>query len=585
MNKVWITKKKAPKSFLKQLPDLDPLLAQLLFNRCLRQKKEIEDFLSIDYEKDLYNPFLLKGMKEAVTRINQGIKNKEKIAIFGDYDADGICAATILNQTLLKIGSIPLVYIPERKKGYGLNLADIRDIKKNQVKLVITVDCGISDHEEIEFARKQGLDVIITDHHIVPPIPPRAYAIINPKQRHDSYPNKNLAGAGVAFKLASALIKTNQAFFKPGEEKWLLDLTAIATVADMMPLLDENRTLVKYGLLVLAKTRRLGLQALLKEAGIKRISIQWINKNKNRFLVEGLDAYTIGFIIGPRLNAAGRMDHANKAYYLLNADSPSQAQVLAKELSVKNQNRQKIQAKITQAIKKTLIKKEVEEEKVIIRGAPDYPQGIVGLISGKLTDSYYLPSFIYQKERQVSRGSCRGIPEVNVVNILRECKTCLHEFGGHKAAGGFSFPTSKEAEFKKCIRRVIKKKIGAKKLAPRLNIDMILPLENINFKLKKILEELEPFGQGNPEPLFMVKKLIISNVKKVGKSSQHLLLNLTKKENKKDYFLRALLFKNTTEAGNLKKGDCCDFVFTPLFDTWQGEKRLTLKIVDWKKAF
>jgi len=584
MKKTWKIKKSVPKEFLKKFKEIDPILLQLFFNRGLKTKKDINDFISINYEKDVFDPYLLSGVKEGVERIKIAAENKEKVCVYGDYDADGICGSTILNQTLLKIGIVPEVYIPDRKKGYGLNAEAIAELSKKGISLIVTTDCGISDIKEVEIAKKLNIDVIITDHHLFPPKPPKAHVIINPRKKGEKYPNKELSGAGVAFKLASGLIKAYPKIFKPGEEKWLLDLVAIATVADMMNLYGENRTLVKYGLLVLAKTKRLGLKTLLDSAGVKDIRVKWIDRKNSRFVLENIDAYTIGFIIGPRLNAAGRMDHANIAFYLLNSNSKSEAEKFSKQLTQKNQTRQRLQLKIITEIEKGITKEEIEKDKVIIRGDETYPRGIVGLISGRLTDRHYRPSFVYQIEDGHARGSCRSIPEMNIVEILKACSSHLKEYGGHKGAAGFSFETKKSTHLKTCLIRETKKALKGKKLIPVIGVDLALKFSQVTLGLKKTFEELEPFGQGNPEPVFLIENARVITVKKIGSKKNHLLITLKKTENGKDFYLRALLFENATETKGIKVDELYDFVFAPLFDEWQGEKRVTLKVIEWKLA-
>ena len=582
--KAWKIQPKAPQEFFKQFHFYHPIVLQLLYNRGLKTKEDIEDFFSIDYEKDVHNPYFLSGMKKAVLRIKKALKNQEKIAIFGDYDADGICATTILNQFFLKLGKTPLIYIPSRKDGYGLNKKAIKQIARSGVSLIITVDCGISNYEEIVLAKKLGMNVIVTDHHLLPSRLPPAYVIIDPYKKRDPYPNKYLSGTGVAFKLASALMAEYPDQFKQGEEKWFLDLVAIATVADMMKLIGENRTLVKYGLLVLAKTRRLGLKALLKKAGVKNIQVKWIDRKKHRFSVKNINAYTIGFVIGPRLNAAGRMDHADVAFYLLNTQSKREAQKLATILHKKNLARQKTQLKIIKEIKKGIKITELKKKHFILEENPHYPKGIVGLVSGKLTDEFYVPSFICQREGKSLRGSCRSIPEINIVKILEDCSNYLKEFGGHKGAAGFSLELKNFHHFEKCLEKTIHRVIGFKKLVPKLEIDLILNFRDINYSLKKILEELEPFGQGNREPLFMIKKALVIERRKVGQKEEHLYLRLKKIEQGKDYYLKALIFKNTANIDGIEKDKYYDFVFVPLFDEWHGRKQVSLKIVDWQET-
>jgi single-stranded-DNA-specific exonuclease len=584
MDKTWKIKKKVPQSFINQFKDYPPLLLNLLYNRHIRNKDEIEDFLSIDYKKDLHDPYLLSGMKTAVRRIKKAIYNKEQIAIFGDYDADGICASTILNQTFEKLGLNPFVYLPDRKKdGYGLSQKALEELAKKGASLVITVDCGTTDIEEVAFAKKIGLDVIVTDHHLVAKKLPSALVTINPRKKNDTYPNKNLSGAGVAFKLAEALIYAYPKKFNKGAEKWLLDLVAIATVADMMILKGENRTLVKYGLLVLAKTKRVGLKRLLIDAGIKNPRIKWIDKKKNRFIVKNIDAHTIGFIIGPRLNAAGRIDHANTAFFLLNTVSPEEAQKISRKLSRKNQVRQRFQRKITKKITQNISSKDINN-KVIIKGDSECPLGIVGLVSGKITDKFYLPSFIYTQENQLIRGSCRSIPEVNIVKMLDKCQRYLNTFGGHKGAGGFSIKKNCIKKFEKCLIQQAHVFLKNKKLQPKLDIDIVLNFSQIKYDLKNILNELAPYGQGNPEPLFAVKKALLIEQRKIGKKGQHLLLRIKKIEDGKDMYLRALLFENVLKSQPLVIGEKYDFAFSLLFDEWQGYKKVTLRIIDWKKV-
>ncbi len=583
MDKIWKINEKAPKEFLKKFKDYHPLLLQLLYSRGFKTKKEIDDFLSINYQKDIHDPYLLSGMKSAVSRIKKAILNKEKVAIFGDYDADGICASTILNEVFIKINLPPMVYIPNRKEGYSLNEKAINYLAKKKVNLIVTVDCGSSSNKEVDLANKLGIDMVITDHHLLPSKIPDAYVILNPKKKNDKYPNKNLSGTGVAFKLATAIIREFPSKFKREEEKWLLDLVAIATVADMMTLAGENRTLVKYGLLVLTKTRRKGLKVLMKDAGIKDMKIQWLNRKQNRFLIKNIDSYTISFIIGPRLNAAGRMDDANTAFYLLNTSSSKQAQEFSKKLNKKNQLRQKLQSKFTKKVQESLTKKELEK-KFIFRGSNDYPSGIVGLISGRLTRKFYLPSFIYKKNDILSRGSCRSIPEINIVDVLTSCTLYLEEYGGHKGAAGFTVKNTQIKEFKKCLEKNIKKALKGKKLAPKLKIDCEINFQDISYSLKKVLEELAPFGEGNSEPVFIVKKAIVTEKRKVGKRSQHLILRLKKIEEGKEYYSKALLFQNTVRLEGIEKDKYYDFVFVPLFDEWKGIKQITLKIIDWKES-
>jgi len=345
MRKQWKINKKPPMKFLEQFPEYSPLTLQLLWDRGLKTQKAIDEFFNPDYEEDLHNPFLMKGMKKAVSRIKKALKNKEKITIFGDYDADGVCGTAILSEILNSLGTNPGIFIPNRnKEGYGLNLNAVKKAAANGTNLIITIDCGVTDFEEIKLANKLKMEVIIFDHHEMQEKIPPALVIVDPRQKGEKYPFKELAATGVAFKLAQALLlkpktRNPKREIIKGWEKWLLDLVAIATVADLMPLIGENRTLVKYGLIVLAQTKRLGLQELMKKAGIRL-------KSNSRLPFGNLEAHILGYIIGPRLNAAGRMGHANTAYELLVTKLKEEAENLARRLNEKNQERQKLTVRI-----------------------------------------------------------------------------------------------------------------------------------------------------------------------------------------------------------------------------------------------
>ncbi len=557
MQKIWEINKKAPGAFLDKFPEYSRLTLQLLWDRGLKTQKAIDEFFNPDYDQDIHDPFLMMGMKKAVARIERALKNKEKITVFGDYDADGVCGAAVLSETLNALGNNPNIYIPNRnKEGYGLNPNAVEEIASKKTNLIITVDCGITDFEEVKLANKLGVDVIIIDHHEVPAKIPDAIAIVNPRQKQDKYPFKDLAAAGVAFKVAQALLKGK---VNEGWEKWLLDLVAIATVTDMESLIRENRTLVNYGLVVLAKTKRLGLQELMKGARIKSV----------------LDAYTLGYVIGPRLNAAGRMGHANTAYELLVTKSKEEAETLARRLDNKNQDRQRLTQRVMKEVEKQIDKK----HKLIFEGDEDWPIGIVGLIAGRLREKYCRPVIIFQKMKNESKGSARSIPAFNLVEAISQCKDLLKDFGGHPQAAGFTVSNKNLKKFRQKMLNIADKQIKEKDFIPVLGIDLELESEEIKFEIYEEIQKFAPFGEENPRPLFLMKDLMVSNFKAVGSNCSHLKMYLTK--DSKGF--QAIGFGLGDFCDIIKQGDKVSVVFEMITDDWNGARKLQLKIVDIKK--
>ena len=580
----WQLKESAPQKFIEDFPEYNPVVLQLLYHRGLKTQQQIDEFFNPDYEGDLHDPFLMLGVAEAVKRLEQAIKQEEKIAIFGDYDADGVCGSVILKTVLEELGADLSggIFIPNRlKEGYGLNEEAIKKMAKKNVKLLITVDCGISDLADIELANSLGLEVIITDHHQPGHKLPRAKVIINPWQSKDKYPFKELSGTGVAFKLAQALIKNNDKI-KPGWEKWLLDLVALATVADCVPLLGENRTLVRYGLLVLAQTQRLGLQELMKIARLKpayEAETLWTN----------LDTYSIGFVLAPRLNAAGRIEHADLALDLLVTRDLANARAMAQQIDDYNRQRQKITDGIVAEIEKRLKEKAPDKEyPVIIECDKDWSPGVIGLVAGKISDRYHRPSIIFSSvnggESGCVRGSARSIPNFNIVAAIEECSDLLVEFGGHKGAAGLELKEENLEAFKEKFNKITRQTLREKDLTPVLEVDLEVQPSDLGWELFDNLERLEPFGQGNERPAWLLKAMEITSLRVVGNGSKHLKLEL-KNESLPNKTFRAIGFglANKNGGGELKIGDKMDIVFELIADEWNGTRNLQLKIIDFKK--
>ena len=566
MRKVWKINKKAPKEFLEKFPELSKLTLQLLWDRKLKTQKVIDEFFNPDYDEDLHDPFLMKDIKKAITRIEQASKNKEKVAIFADYDADGICGGVILYEILKVFNIEPEVYIPDRNaEGYGLNLKAVEQIAQQGVKLILTVDCGITDAEETKLANKLGMDVIIVDHHHVPKNIPRAHAIINPKQKTCKYPFKELSGAGVAFKLLQAIRITKK--LPVAWEKWLLDLVAISTVTDSMVLLGENRTLVKYGLIVLSQTKRMGLKILMEKARI----------NGN------LTTHSIGFMLGPRINAASRIDHGTVAFRLLLTENKTEAEELAQKLESRNQERQRQMERI---IKEARGKAQHKiHGKIIFEGDETWTSGIVGLVAQKLRDEFWKPAFICQISKNHAVCSARGgIAGFNVIEALNGCKNLLDEYGGHPFAGAFRANVENLEKIKSVLEKFAGKKLKKEDMIAFLNIDAEIEIEELNWKTFDEIAKLEPFGEKNCRPLFLLKDLKVTAMRNVGSKENHLKLSLEKDMADEVKRINAIGFNLVDACDKIELGDKINIVFEMLSNEWNGTKELQLKIIDLRKT-
>ncbi len=549
--------------------DIHPVALQVVFQRGLNTSEKIKNFLSPDYERDIYDPFLFSEMPRVIERIGKAKNENEPVVIFGDYDADGVTATVILKEALDEIGVNSAIYIPDKKlEGYGLSAKAIEKFEKNGTKLIITVDCGITNIKEVEIAKNKGIDVIIADHHHLPKNSPGCFATINPHAKDSGYPFRNLAGVGVAFKLVQALY---QKFIPEKSEmaKWLLDLVALGTVADCVPLLGENRALVKYGLVVLSKTRRIGLQELFK---VGRIQIDENNIPNTQ---------KISFQIAPRINAAGRMNHANAAYNLLVEKNQVAARTLALELEASNQNRQKETERIVEEVR-ILAGNMYRDKKLIFAVSEHFPLGIAGLVAGKIADEFKKPTAVFQKEKNESRGSFRSISQINIIETLQECGDLIVKCGGHSQAAGATVVNDKLQKFYEKLDKLIDKKLEGKDCIPKIEIDVKIEATDINFELAETFEKFAPFGEGNPLPVFLMENLIVNEIKTVGNGDKHIKLFLRSNDGSPKIF-EAIGFNLNERFAYLKKGDKIDVVFNLEIDTWNGNKKIQLKLVDLKK--
>ncbi len=569
MLKEWKFKKRNITFSEKIKKEYHPLILELLAQRGIKTEKEIQQYFQASYDVDLSDPLKVIGMKKAVERIIQAQDKKERIAIYGDYDADGVSSSAVLYEILtsLNFSNTILCYIPDRQaEGYGLNESGLNYLQKKGVTLIITVDCGITNRQEVEKAKELGIDIIITDHHHVPAQIPEAYVVINPHLSNSGFGFADLAGVGVAFKLAQALLlKINNS--QKEQLKWLLDLVAIGTIADCVPLLGENRVLAKYGLIVLSKTRRVGLLEMFK--------VGRINISENNIP----NAHKVAFQISPRINAAGRMDHANTAYNLLIEKNIVQARDLALEIEDKNKQRQKITSEIFQEVK-ALVDKSFSKKKFIFAESSHWPVGLLGLVAGKITEEFQKPTLIMQRQKEELVGSLRSIPEVNIIEKLEKCRDLLIKFGGHPQAAGISIKPENLKKFSQKMTQLIEEELSEKEVVINIDVDLEIKITDINWELVTNLKKMEPFGVGNPEPILVARNLIIEEVNKVGISKKHLKLLLRANNNPK--ILETIGFSLASRFPNLKKSDKIDIAFNLQEDEWNGQKKIQLNLLDIK---
>lgn len=566
--KHWQISPAAPENFVSLLHQdgLHPLVAQVLYTRGFHSIEQVRSFLGY-YDQD-DNPFRLQGMVEAIYRLRMAIRNNETIAVYGDFDCDGVTSTVVLTQVLRKLGANVRPYIPNRvDEGYGLNSPALKFLAEQGCNVVVTVDCGIRSVEEVHDANEYGLDVIISDHHSIGPELPPAYAVINPKRFDDQYPSKMLAGVGIAYKIAQAIYMESQRRGYKAEgwhpDDWL-DLVAIGTVADIVPLKGENRELVQRGLKLLNAPSRPGLHALYSTARIRPGTV---------------NSTTIGFLIGPRINAAGRLQDAKLAAGLLATDDPKHAAQLANQLEALNRERQdKTQEMQSWAEKQ--IPGDPDSEPLLFAADNRFEQGVVGLVASRLTDQYYRPSVVVQLGEEESHGSCRSIPEFHITKALEECDDLLERYGGHDAAAGF---TVQNHNIEALRERLVDIALGAllehDNLQPTLQIDAELPLAEANLNLVRQLERIEPTGAANPVPVFVARGVNIHSRSLVGKEGQHLKLQLA---NGNDNITEAIAFRYRDRFGE-DIPDTIDVAFQMEINDYRGDS-VQLNIQDIRPA-
>jgi single-stranded-DNA-specific exonuclease len=534
-------------------PDINNLLIQLLHNRGITDPSQFESFLVAD-ERLSNDPFLLPEMDKAVTRIQRALLGDELVAIYGDFDADGITATVLLAQGISELGGRVIPYIPHRvDEGHGLNVAALKSLRAQGASLVITVDCGITGAPEVEEGQKLGLDIIITDHHVpLTDIPP-AVAVVDAKRSDSGYPFYDLAGVGVAFKLLQALFHSTR---KGGEWEKFLDLVALGTVVDLVPLLGENRHLVKKGIEGLKQSPRVGVRELVSSAGLEMSKI---------------DSESISYILGPRLNASGRMDHAVISYELLTTSSPEQARELAALLETRNVERQKLTAEVLARVKGKLLPEAVEKPLLMV-GGHDYPPGVSGVVAGRLVDEFYRPVIVLNLDSDSVKGSARSIPEFDIVTALAECQELLTQFGGHSRAAGFVTPRANLEQLNHRLLEIAARQLADVDLRPTLAIDAVIPLSALGKEIYRVISALEPFGQANQPPVFLSQKVKVVDSRAVGGTGKHLKLKLRDGQ----VIWDAIAF----DLAERQLSTYLDIVYNLEADSWNGREQLRLNILD-----
>ncbi len=496
--------------------NIPEIVAEILTARGMTPE-QMGVFLYPDYERDLHDPMLLSDMDRAVERILAGAKRKERVAIYGDYDIDGITASAVLMEGLSALGLEVSSYIPDRfEEGYGINQAALERLQLEGAQLVISVDCGITSASEARWAKENGLDLIITDHHAVPEEIPDAIAVINPKRPGDPYPFKDLAGVGVAFKLVQALQRA-ASVPEAGQEKWLLDLVAMGTICDVVPLVGENRALASYGLKVLRRTRRVGLRALAEVGGVQ---------------IGKLSSHEVGFVLGPRMNAAGRLEHAARSLELVMTGDAQRGREIAGELEELNRQRRADQAAILQMANE--MAEEFRDDPVLVLAHAEWSHGVVGIVASKLAEKWHRPVLLAQILDDKVKGSARSVPGYNMVEALRSVAPLLSRFGGHYFAAGYTLDETKLDELRQGLNAYYLETMDMESGEDELVAPDIAwgDLAKVDGSLLEMLAILEPYGNSNPQPVVGLNDMKLTTVRKVGTQGQHLSLKMRDNEGK-----------------------------------------------------
>ncbi|MCG8400333.1 MAG: single-stranded-DNA-specific exonuclease RecJ [Firmicutes bacterium] len=539
---------------------ISKLLAQLLINRGIYSATFAREFLDVSLDR-LHSPLMMKDMEKGVALAARALKENKRILVYGDYDVDGVTGTALLVDVLRRLGGNVEYYIPHRlEEGYGLNSPALKRAGEKGINLVITVDCGISNVAEVTEANSSGgPDIIITDHHEPPLDIPAAAAVINPKRRDCTYPFRELAGVGVAFKFAAALVEEWDGPFDPLD---YLDLVCLGTVADIVPLSGENRILVKFGLEKLSRPQRPGLQALFQAAGLK---------------TDSPGTREVGYILAPRINAAGRLGDAGIAVDLLMSQEPEPAMYLAAALGKNNQTRQELETvALGEALGMLDGAPDLAADKVIVLSSPNWHSGVIGIVASRLVKRYNKPALLIAGQGDLGKGSARSVRGFNLVAALKNCSHCLVEYGGHSMAAGFSIDLQEVEHLRREINRYASETMENTDSFSSLDLDALISLEDVTYKLVEEIERLEPFGEGNPRPLFGLSGAKLINCRSVGKNEAHLKLLLGENSLNMD----GIGFNLGRHAGQLAAGREINVAVIPTVNQWQGRQHLQVRVKD-----
>lgn len=541
--------------------DYQSFQEKIYTNRGLGSIDSMEAFLYPSLEKNLYDPYKMLGMRQAVERIKQSVKAHERIVVFGDYDVDGVTSTYVMYDFLKKIGAQVSYRIPHRVgEGYGLKNEFIDELAEKSVSLIVTVDCGIANKKEIDYALEKGIEVVVTDHHNMPLELPNAVAIVNPKQLACEYPFKELAGVGVAYKLITALAYE---FLSSAEAKKylesILDFVALGTIADCMPLIGENRVLVKFGLLQLAKTKNEGLKALMKKSGVN---------------FEKIDTDTVAFALAPRLNVAGRLNHAYHALDLFLGKKEN-----AEILDQWNKQRQDLVENFLREVEEDLKKEDPKKPYILLKDSK-WHIGVVGLIAGRLTEKYGYPSIVIEEREELLVGSCRSIEAIDIYQVLSQAKDLFEHFGGHKQAAGFALTPEKYLEFEDRIDFILRREAKKVDFRPVLKIECEVQEKDISWENLHFLEPFAPFGVANERPNFLLKNVVPLEVHLTGQQKNHLKFNIQTAKGK----YKVIGFNHSFMHAHIQDGKPVDIVFKMERNEWKDKDYIQLRLVDMKVA-
>ncbi|MEG0856551.1 MAG: single-stranded-DNA-specific exonuclease RecJ, partial [Terrisporobacter sp.] len=559
-NKKWTLKHKGKVkgTDLSKKINISLEISQILKNRGINSEKDAEIFMnpSLEYLRD---PFLMKDMGKAVERIKEAIENKEQIFIYGDYDVDGVSSTSVLCLYFKSINYPVKYYIPNRlEEGYGINEDAIRKIHNEGCNLIITVDCGITSVKEVDLANELGIDIIVSDHHECQSEIPNAYAIVNPKQEECNYPFDMLCGCGVAFKIIQAL--TDKEDFKISMYEYL-EIVTLATICDIVPLIDENRIIVKNGLKLMKEGKNLGLRELIKVCGIET--------NK-------IGSSHIGYSVGPRINASGRLGHSYLGVQLFTTDSQAEAKEIANILEAKNIERQMIESKMYKEAEEVIASDEsYKNDKVLVVAKEGWQHGIIGIVASKLTEKYYKPTVLLTIEDEEATGSARSIKGFSIFEALESCKDLMNKFGGHDQAAGLAMNRYNVKELKERINKIADYSLSKEELIENIKVEYELDEESATLDLVEDLHKLEPFGMSNPSPRFIMRDLLLTSVYKMGKNKQHLKIIA---ENNKSY--ECVGFNMAYLADDFEIGDKIDILFQVDENNFNNERKVQFLLKD-----